>query len=143
MRRKMQNVSFHSVEDFLEYLPPNELEIVLVLRQLIFSLSPAITEKLSYNVPFYKLNKNILFIWPSSILWGEKKSYIGVRLGFTTGYLLQKPFPYLSKGGRKYVFYKDFQKLSEIEMDLLKTYIIDAIETDENLKKNGLQRKIS
>ena len=144
-KRKMQNVSFKNVEEFLSFLPQDELEIVLVIRKIIFNLAPSITEKLSYNVPFFRLHKNILFIWPASILWGEKKSYTGVRIGFTNGYLLRDAFPYLSKGDRKYVYYKDFQKLSEIDTDLLKSYIIDAIELDNNFHKtkNGLQRKIS
>lgn len=58
MKRRMQNVSFNDVEDFLAFLPKDQLEIVLVIRKLIFKLAPTITEKLSYNVPFYKLYKN-------------------------------------------------------------------------------------
>src|SRR5688572_4799641 len=98
MKRRMQNVSFKNVEEFLDFLPDEELKIVELLRETIFSCLPEVTEKLSYNVPFYKRHKTILFIWPASILWGNKKSYKGVRLGFSSGYLMQDELQWLDKG---------------------------------------------
>ncbi|MEI7802655.1 MAG: hypothetical protein WCI97_08430, partial [Bacteroidota bacterium] len=77
-KAKMQNVSFNSVDEFLEFLPADELKIVEVLRKIIFNAVPDIKEKLSYNIPFYSRHKNIFFIWPASVLWGTKKSYEGV-----------------------------------------------------------------
>ena len=88
MKTKMQNVSFKNVDEFLDFLPADELEITEVLRKLIFSCVPGITERLSYNTPFYKKNKGMFFIWPASVLWGNKKSYSGVRFGFQQGYLM-------------------------------------------------------
>ena len=101
---KMQSVSFKNLDEFLENLPEVELKIVKLLRNINFDCSPLITEKLSYNVPFYKLNKTIFFIWPASILWGKTKSYEGVRLGFTSGNLMQDELNYLDKGNGKFVY---------------------------------------
>ena len=63
-KRKMQDVSFKTVEDFLAYLPEDELKIVELLRKIILSCLPDVVEKLSYNVPFYKRHSTICFIWP-------------------------------------------------------------------------------
>jgi hypothetical protein len=133
MKNKFQPYDFKSVEEFLEFLPPDEFQIVEYLRNLIFNLVPGVTEKLNYNVPFYKRNKNILFIWPSSVLWGNKKSYSGVRLGFTNGYLMNDEINYLDKGDRKQVYYKDFSSIKEIDVDVLKAYLFEAVLIDEKL----------
>lgn len=132
---KMQSVSFRNVDEFLEFLPADELKIALFLRKIIFNCGPHITEKLSYNVPYYKINKNICFIWPASILWGKTKSYDGVRMGFTAGYLLNDELGYLDQGNRKQVSYKDFKSLQEIDLDILKVYIYEALKVDEQFKK--------
>lgn len=134
-KQKMQDVSFRNIEDFLEYLPDDELKMVEVLRKIIFNCLPDISEKLSYNVPFYKRHRNLLFIWPASVLWGKKKTYKGVRLGFTNGNLLGDENGYLDKGDRKQVYFKDFKSIKEIDVDLLKSYIYDAAIIDEELKK--------
>ncbi len=139
----MQNVSFKNIEDFLEFIPEDELKMVELLRKIIGDCIPNITEKLSYNVPYYKLNKNICFIWPSSVMWGKKKTYKGVRFGFTNGYLLSDEISFLDKGDRKQVYWKDFENLNEIDVVLLKSYIFGAVEIDKQLSKNknGIQRK--
>lgn len=136
-KRKMQQVSFSSVEEFLDFLPDDELRIVERLRALIFSCIPDITEKLSYNVPFYKRHKGICFIWPASVLWGNTKSYIGVRLGFNSGYLMRDELNYLDAGDRKQVYYKDFKDIHEIEQDVLKAFLFEALEIDSLVGRKG------
>ena len=133
-KQKMQDVSFRNVDEFLEFLPEGELETVKLLRQIIFDCVPNITEKLSYNVPFYKKNKGMFFIWPASVLWGKKKSYSGVRFGFQQGYLLRDDLHIFIKGNRKQVYYLDFLNSNDIDIDILKTYIFDAVLNDEQLK---------
>ena len=133
-KQKMQDVSFRNVDEFLEFLPEDELKTVKLLRQIIFDCVPNISEKLSYNVPFYKKNKGMFFIWPASILWGKKKSYSGVRFGFQQGYLLRDDLNILIKGNRKQVYYLDFSISNDIDIDILKTYIFDAVLIDEQLK---------
>ena len=128
---KMQNVKFKNVDEFLEFLPEDELALVHFFRKLIFDSVPGITEKLSFNVPFYKKNKGMFFIWPASVLWGKKKTYDGVRFGFQQGHLLNDGSSYLDKGNRKQVYWKDFNCLKEIDVDLLKAYIFEAAIIDK------------
>ncbi|MGZ5302557.1 MAG: DUF1801 domain-containing protein [Bacteroidia bacterium] len=108
MKNKMQTVDFRNVQEFLDYLPENEREIKQKLREIILDCLPNCKEKLSFNVPFYSINKSVCFIWPASVLWGNKKNYEGVRLGFSYGSLMQDKDNYLDKGNRKQVSYKDF-----------------------------------
>lgn len=133
-KKKMQEVSFRNVHEFLDFLPEDELKITEILRTLIFECVPNVTEKLSYNVPFYKLKKNICFIWPASVLWGKKKSYTGVRLGFTLGYLLQDEIEYLDKGDRKQVYYKDFTSVSQFDREIIATFFYNSVQIINNNK---------
>ena len=134
-KQKMQNVSFRNVDEFLDFLPGDELAIVEFLRKTIFDCVPNVTEKLSYNVPFYKKNKGMFFIWPAAVMWGGKKSYSGVRFGFQQGYLLNDELNYLDKAERKHVYMKDFLSVKEIKVDILKAYIFEASIIDERFKK--------
>ena len=133
-KQKMQDVSFRNIDEFLDYLPEAELKTVNLLRKIIFDCVPNIKEKLSYNVPFYKKNKGMFFIWPASILWGKKKSYSGIRFGFQQGYLLRDDLNILNKGNRKQIYYLDYLNLNDVDLDILKTYIFDAALVDERLK---------
>lgn len=135
VQHNMQSVSFRDVNEFLAYLPAKELAVVELLRQVIFNCIPDVREHLSYNVPYYKRHRNICLIWPASILWGSKKSYTGVRFGFCNGNLLQDEINYLDKGNRKQVYWKDFNSVQDIDVDLLKAYLFEAVEVDDQFKK--------
>ena len=132
-KRKMQEVSFKSVEECLDYIPANELSLVTKLREIIFQAIPDCHEKLAYNVPYYKRHANICFLWPASILWGSKVQYEGVRLGFTKGYLLVDESGYLDQGSRKEVAYKDFKHPDEIDETVLIPFLLRAADVDEEL----------
>jgi len=133
--RQMQNVKFRDIDEFLGFIPENELAIVQALRQFIMDCIPGCTEKLSYNVPtFYKYSR-ICFVWPSSVTWGDVQTN-AVRLGFVNGYRMRDEINYLDKGDRKQVYWKDFTDVKEIDTDLLKLYICEAVRIDEELKKN-------
>jgi hypothetical protein len=137
MQRKkssMQKVNFRSVDEFLDFLSGDELQVVEFLRKLIIDCVPGITEKLSYNVPFYKKNKGLFFIWPASVIWGDKQTRKGVRFAFQQGYLMADEVNYLDKGGRKQVYWKDFMTVKDINIDLLKAYIFEAVIIDEQFK---------
>lgn len=67
----MTNPKFKSVVECLGLLPESERQITQFLRQIVLDNLPNCTEKLSYNVPYYFLNKSICFIWPGSVLWGK------------------------------------------------------------------------
>lgn len=127
----MQNVHFRDVEEFMAFLPEDELRIVQFLRTLVFDCMPACRENLAYNVPYYSRKKNICFIWPASVTWGKNKTYEGVRFGFTNGHLLNDEGGYLDKGERKQVYWKDFTDIRDIDKDMLRTYIFEAVKIDE------------
>lgn len=125
---KFQDFHFNNYEEMFAILPENQKLIVENLRTLIFDTIPEIREKLSYNVPFYKLNKNICFIWPGAIPWG-KLAKDGVELGFTSGHLLMDT-NYLTLGNRKYVSIKTFYKVTEINEYIIRELLQQASEID-------------
>ncbi len=127
----MQDVRFASVEDFLAYLPEDELKLTEILRDIVFECIPNVKEKLSYNVPFYSLRKRICFIWPASVLWGKKQTYTGVRFGLTSGYLLADEHGYLEQGDRKQVYWRDIKSQRDIQEPILKELLYQAVEVDK------------
>jgi len=127
----MQSVKFKSINEFLDFLPDDELEITEFLRQLIFECVTDVKEKLSFNVPYYMGKKGLFFIWPTSVLWGKKKTYSGVRFGFQQGNLLNDDLNFLDKGNRKLIYWRDFKSVADIDVDILKAYIFDALEIDK------------
>jgi hypothetical protein len=148
---RMQKVSFRNVEQFIQYLPDDELKLVECLRHLIYECLPDCTEHLSYNVPYFRRYANICFIWPASVTSGRGKNYEGVRLGFTNGYLIRDDKNYLDHGDRKQVYWKDFQSLKEIDLDIdiIKMYLFEAAQIDERkfwdkrLSRSGQRQYIS
>ena len=130
----MQNVNFRNIDELLEFLPEGERKIVELLRKIVISCIPDIEEKFSYNVPYYKRHFNICYIWPSSVPWGNVK-LTGVQFGFNKGYLMQHEVGWLEKGNRKQVFWKTFHSVKEIDADLLKAYIFEAVIVDEDAFK--------
>jgi hypothetical protein len=139
-KKRMQDVNFKNVDDLFAFLPEEELNIVERLRKIVFSCIPDCTEKLSYNVPFYKKHKNICFIWPPSVKWGGK-GHEGVRFGFTNGYLLTDEIGYLDKGTRKQVYWRDFGSIKEIDAELLRAYIFEAALIDEEMMREKAKSK--
>jgi hypothetical protein len=131
---KIQPVSFRNMDEFLDFIPEEEKRIVLFLRQLIFDCIPACTEKLAYNVPFYYLHSRICFIWPPSVPWGNA-GIKGVQLGFCKGFLLSDEVNYLEKGDRKQVWWKSFTTVNEIDPDLIRSFLFEAVEIDKAGKK--------
>ena len=131
---KIQKLNFGDIYDFLDYLPDNELKVVEFLRQIILDCIPNCSEKLAYNVPYFYKNSRICFIWPPSVPWGNIKIK-GVQLGFCNGHLLQDSINYLDKGTRKQVYWKEFNHIKDIDTDLVKTYLFEAVAVDEKLKK--------
>ncbi|TNE73078.1 DUF1801 domain-containing protein [bacterium] len=129
MANRFQPISFTSVQDCLNYIPEHERELVVHLRKLILATIPEITEKLSYNVPYYFRNKRLCFIWPGSIPWGKVQK--GVRLGFANGHLLQDEFNYLNNPVGKTVASRVFNELHEIDDEIVIQLLLEARLLDE------------
>lgn len=126
---KIQKVSFRNVEEFLDYIPENELIIVEQLRNLVYECIPNAKEKLSFNVPFFSRDKNICCIWPASIPWGNVPEST-VVLGFTSGHLLDDPYKIMKAGSRKYVRTIEFDVTQDIDYEMVKFYLYEALEID-------------
>ncbi|MEZ5015743.1 MAG: DUF1801 domain-containing protein [Flavipsychrobacter sp.] len=135
MGNKFQNVSFANIEEFLDYLPEEELKIVTVLRKIIHECMPNGREKLAYNVPYFYQHKRVFFIWPASVPWGGIKETNVVVLGFCNGQKITDDVGYLNKEGRKQIATKKFYNTKEIDADLLKQYLYEALFIDEQEAK--------
>ena len=127
---QFQKVHFRTIADFFDFLPEKEAVVAETLRELIKATLPEATEKLSYNVPFYRKRKNICFIWPAAVPWGNIVS--GVQIGFTQGHLLQDEDHYLEQGRRKYVRVKSFQSISDIDVPLIRDLLLEAEAIDRD-----------
>lgn len=130
-----QEIEFKSIQEFLDYLPEEELEIVLFLRKIVLECMPDCKERLAYNVPFFYRHSKICYIWPASIPW-EKVSN-GVGIGFCKGAsLLDETFETISFSSKSL-----FSSIKEIDVDSLKQQIYEAISIDEQIVK-ARRRKI-
>jgi hypothetical protein len=133
-KKSMQQVSFGSIAECLDFLPEDELQITEFLRALIWECVPEVEERLSFNVPYYFRNAGLFFIWPGSVGWG-KATYKGVRFGFQSGYLIPDEIGYLDKAGRKMIYWRDFHSVAEIDVDVLRAYIFEAVLVDDQKVK--------
>ena len=132
---KFQHVHFADVQECLEYLPPNERQLVNYLRHLIFECIPQVTERLNYNAPFYFKNKRIGYIWPGSIPWGGLKE--GVAIGFAHAHLLHDEWNFLNRENKKTTGSHTFKSLHEVQQheDIIRTLLFEAAALDELKKK--------
>ncbi len=131
----MQNVKFRSVVDFLAFLPEEELILVEELRSLVQECVPEAKERLSFNVPFYKRRTDLCFIWPASVFWGSKRTYDGVRFGFTQGHRLVDEAGYLNKEGRKQIYWRDITRFTARDRELIRSLLYQAVQVDEERAK--------
>ena len=122
---KFQHTSFSHLGQFLDCLPEEEREVVLFFRDIILKMAPLAKEKLSYNVPFYSLNKRFCYIWPSSVPWGGNSA--GVALGFTMGDQIIDDFGLLKSGNRKHVKTYEVGSIKDIDVFAVEVYLEQAI----------------
>lgn len=139
-KRRMQHVRFSTVDELLDFLPEDQLAVILPLRDLVLETIPHVEERLSYQVPYYRRHAHICFLWPGAVAWGNK-TYEGVRFGFTQGHLLQDEDGYLDKGDRKQVYWKDILSPNEINYDILEQLLMQAQEVDTHLHQEKLKSR--
>ncbi len=137
----MQNVQFRSVGELLDFLDPERLEMVELLRELVLETVPGVEERLSFNVPFYRRYGALCFIWPGSVSWGSTV-WEGVEFGFNNGHLLADEDRYLDRGKRKQVFTKRFFSVHDVKMNIerLRALLMEAAEVNELLQMEKMQR---
>jgi hypothetical protein len=130
------------VDQMIANLPRGEQVIVKRLRALIIECIPQATEKSYYdlNIPFYRRNRLICFIWPPSLFWEqgknhEKRQAKGVCLGFNQGYLISNDDGVLLSEGRKQVYAMYFNTLAEIKEKQVRALLFEAAMIDEQFSK--------
>lgn len=124
-------IRFATARELLDFLPPDERALMERLREFIISETPELKERLSYNVLAYKRRRDVCFIWPASVLWGGKKTYEGVRFGFSHADLLDDPSGYLQRGERKQVYWRDLQAVTKTDERMLRLLLAQAVRIDE------------
>lgn len=128
MPNKFQPIDFQDLDDLYAFLPEEELQMVKILRQLVYECIPEVKEKLSYNVPFFRVRKNICFIWPGSVPWGG--TFEGVQFGFVKGHLMLNEDGYLDAGKRKFVRTRVFKSPREIDIEKMRSLLYEALILD-------------
>ncbi|HRF78996.1 MAG TPA: DUF1801 domain-containing protein [Flavobacteriales bacterium] len=129
---------FTTVAALLEFLPAKERALTEQLRELIISEAPDLKERLSFNVPFYKGLRDVCFLWPASVLWGKTKTYEGVRFGLSYGSLVPGCEPYLQRGERKQVCWRDLQELTNDDERRIRVVLGAAVVEDQE-RAGGLR----
>lgn len=129
MPNKFQPIAFQDLDDLFAFLPEEELSLVNTLRNLVYECIPEVKEKLSYNVPFFRVRKTICFIWPGSVPWGG--TFEGVQFGFAQGHLLSDQ-TYLTSGKRKYVRTRTYKKLTPEDLETLRGLLFEAADLDRS-----------
>lgn len=131
-----------SVDEVIESLSKTEQIIVKRLRTIILDCLPKAEEKNSYGVPFYRRNRMICYIWPSSIQWGQTKKVDPERLvvlGFCQGNLMANEDKVLFAEGRKQVYCMYFKTLTQINEAQIRALLYEAGMIDEEFKKKKLK----
>ena len=118
---------------FFESLPEDEKIVAKLLRSLVLNTLHNVTEKFSYNVPYYYKQRRICFIWHSSVPSSGKTN--GVIFGFCYGYLLPFPDSYMELGERKQVSMKTFLYPREIDIQMILSLLSEAEKIDVQFAK--------
>ncbi len=129
---------FASVQELLDFLPADERALTDQLRELIISEAPELQERLSFNVPYFRLKRDVCFIWPASVLWGKSRTYEGVRFGLCNGNLVPGCTPYLLSGGRKQVYWRDLIAINTSDEQRIRSLLNEAVRLDRE-RSEGLR----
>jgi hypothetical protein len=94
-------------------------EAVHLLRGLILDASPAITESVKFNIPFYDMNGMLMYISPRK---GK-----GVVLAFCQGRLMDDPAGVFTAHDRKEVRHIVIDSPEENLLETVRQYILEAV----------------
>jgi hypothetical protein len=103
---------------------PEYQGIVARIRALMHELAPAARESMSYGMPTYKVKKIITYILPT------KKD---ITFSFTYGAKFQDKYGFL-KGSAKFARYLKFKTTAEIDEEVVRYYLRQALELDRRVK---------
>jgi len=112
----------NNVDEYILNQEPEIAEIVALLREIIMSFSPFITEKIAYKIPFYYGFKRICYI----NVRGDK-----VDLGICRGSELSNTFGILESKNRKIIKTMTIKSVMDVDEKLISEIIGEAIVLDE------------
>ncbi len=118
-----------AVQEYIAALEEEKKLIASYLYEIVLSTSPKFETKLSYGVPYFSINYRVCFIWPASSPLAIEKE--GVQLGFCKGSLLANQQGLLDMGKRKEVAIVNYTQLNQLNEDLVREILFEAIEVDE------------
>jgi hypothetical protein len=109
-------------EKYIEDAPEKYRETLYVLREIILNSSPFIEEKIAYTVPFFKHFGMLCYI-----AHGKR----GVEVGFWRGNELSNEQGALSNDERKIVRSLVYQKVEDIDEQILMEILQEAMMLNE------------
>lgn len=118
------------VDDYLYNQPEPFQSIMLYVRNVILKTLPNVTERYSYNIPFYHIGKKpMLYL---NVLKG--KDYVDIA--FVHGVVFEKEFPVLkNENKRKQVRSIQLKKIEDLdELQFVELLKVAAIQTEKNKK---------
>lgn len=109
------------VDDYILALPPEKQALADYLRRQIKVIGPHLTERMSFGLPFFYGKKGVVYLNPKPR---------GIDLGFMYGHKLPKR-PQLIVGKRKQVRSMYFNINADVNLDVLREVLADAIALDD------------
>lgn len=120
----------HTIEQYILATNNKNAGIVGFLRQLIFSCSKNITEKISYNFPFYYHHGRLCYVYAH-----DK----GVSLCFCNGAEIRDPFNLLDTTPNKQIKSITFKDIKDVDYDKVIPLLRQSILLNE--QKAGIVEK--
>ena len=111
------------VEDYIYHFEGNQREVLFFFHDL-FTKGLNLTEKIRFKIPFYYGRSWICFLNPVK---GGK-----IEVAFIRGNELSNDQGLLESKGRKQVYGIEFEKVSEIPLQLMNEIIHEAILLDQS-----------
>lgn len=116
-------------DSFLEAIEPQERDICLRLRQLLWRHYPELKETWAYGAPFYKGRSRVCFFYPASLPYSGIKE--GVNFGFNRAHLLSNEQGLLQFENRKEVAYLLINTMMDIQEDVFLEILHEAVLIDQ------------
>lgn len=122
------------VELYIESLEAEQLQITMYLHELMLQ-EFGMTCKLRFGIPFYDINRWIVYVKPLKMA--------GVELCFLHGKWMKDELDLLDTKGRKQVKGVTYLKLTDIDEHTLIATLQEAVKLDEEFKNMKRLPKLS
>ena len=117
---------YQTVDEYILAQDASTRILIFLLRDIILSTSTEITERLSFNCPFYHYKGMLCYI---SI---EKKT---VYIGFCRGSFLKNKYPFLEIKNRKLIASVSYKDLEDVDAEVIQSILKDSMELNSKKTK--------